>query len=131
MLTQRDSLFEQTRLTRRQIIDEANNRISIYPVLEIPPRAGATVGEMAATATTSAAAAIDVPIQIFDGSASSPYAQRKSVAGSTPTENVSINNQPNNMAEIHIVDNHYGRTFDSSSTLSSDSDSLSRFTIIN
>lgn len=130
MLTQRDSLFEQTRLTRRQIIDEANNRISIYPVLEIPPRVGATVGEIAATATTFAAA-IDVPIQIFDGSASSPYAQRKSVAGSTPTENVSINNQPNNMAEIHIIDNHYGRTFDSSSTLSSDSDSLSRFTIIN
>lgn len=130
MLTQRDSLFEQTRLTRRQIIDEANNRISIYPVLEIPPRVGATVGEIAPTATTSAAA-IDVPIQIFDGSASSPYAQRKSVAGSTPTENVSINNQPNNMAEIHIIDNHYGRTFDSSSTLSSDSDSLSRFTIIN
>lgn len=38
MLSPRDSIIEQNRQTRRQIIAEANTRISIYPVLEIPPR---------------------------------------------------------------------------------------------
>lgn len=128
MLTQRDSLFEQTRLTRRQIIEEANNRISIYPVLEIPPHADRNhttqlqTAILPSTSAIAAVAAIDIPIQIFDSSSASPYAQRKSVAGQS--------SQLPSTTEIHIVDNHYAPTFDSS-TASSDSDSLSRFTIIN
>lgn len=147
VLSPRESSLDQNRLTRRQIIAEANNRISIYPVLEIPPRHIIEHAEVTIESTryrdqlqTSSAArdvevAIDaapvsetpnLPIKIFDSTRASPYAQRKSMkstpASSTPTEHM--------VDEINIIEDHYSQGQSTSSGSIVSIDSLSMYTVI-
>lgn len=122
MLSPRESVIEQNRQARRQIIAEANNRISIHPVLEIPPRfthnqrSPQPVTRRAANRVADAPeddvdrislladadSSADAPIVIVRH-ASSPYAQRRHGSGAaTP---VATGLPP--AADIQIVDDHY------------------------
>lgn len=125
VLSPRESVIEQNRQARRQIIAEANNRISIHPVLEIPPRfthnqrSPQPVTRRAANRVVDAPeddtidvdrislladadSSSDAPIVIVRH-ASSPYAQRRHGSGAaTP---VATGMPP--VADIQIVDDHY------------------------
>lgn len=147
VLSPRESSLDQTRLTRRQIIAEANNRISIYPVLEIPPRHIVEHAEVTIESTrhrdqlqaTSAVRNVEVhidaeavtetpnlPIKIFDSSRASPYAQRKSMinipARNAPVEHI--------VDEINIIEDHYSQGQSTSSGSIVSIDSLAMYTVI-
>lgn len=138
VLSQRGSVVDTTRPNRRQIIAEANNRISVFPLLEIPPR---TVEPSVAIAEIPVSdreriddsdLSDDVSfietgrnLETFDNTQPSPYAQRR-------TQDIQKSNGYRRAAsgELEIFENHYAIEVSNIRDDCSSVDSTS-FTVIN
>lgn len=141
VLSERGNVADTTRPNRRQIIDEANNRISVFPVLEIPPRTLEPRSSVEIVAPiVSGRPRIDDSdlsddlsiiehgrsLETFDSTQPSPYAQRRSQ--DIPKTTGGYRRAAS--GELEIIEDHYSIEVRSSHDDSVSLDSTS-FTVIN